>query len=118
MSLGSSTQNGSALKREFSGGSYKAKRQPLPSPSEGSLSSGGVDQGSDAPTRDYDGEVSVTALGKLWAGLGVFALVILPPAWPQLSRADIHPPPGTARLSTWVQAAVFPEACGFMMTFE
>ncbi|XP_073904926.1 serine/threonine-protein kinase MRCK alpha isoform X11 [Castor canadensis] len=58
LSARSSTQNGSALKREFSGGSYKAKRQPLPSPSEGSLSSGGVDQGSDAPTRDYDGEDS------------------------------------------------------------
>lgn len=55
---GSSAQNGSALKREFSGGSYSAKRQPLPSPSEGSLSSGGMDQGSDTPARDYDGEVS------------------------------------------------------------
>lgn len=30
----------------------------MPSPSEGSLSSGGVDQGSDAPARDYDGEVN------------------------------------------------------------
>lgn len=56
--VGSSAQNGSALKREFSGGSYSAKRQPMPSPSEGSLSSGGMDQGSDAPARDYDGEVS------------------------------------------------------------
>ncbi|KAF6073143.1 CDC42 binding protein kinase alpha [Phyllostomus discolor] len=55
---GSSAQNGSALKREFSGGSYSAKRQPLPSPSEGSLSSGGMDQGSDTPARDYDGEDS------------------------------------------------------------
>ncbi|XP_062938904.1 serine/threonine-protein kinase MRCK alpha isoform X15 [Cynocephalus volans] len=58
LSARSSTQNGSALKREFSGGSYSAKRQPLPSPSEGSLSSGGMDQGSDAPARDYDGEDS------------------------------------------------------------
>ncbi|XP_054432649.1 serine/threonine-protein kinase MRCK alpha isoform X6 [Pteronotus mesoamericanus] len=58
LSARSSAQNGSALKREFSGGSYSAKRQPLPSPSEGSLSSGGVDQGSDAPARDYDAEDS------------------------------------------------------------
>ncbi|XP_036994714.2 serine/threonine-protein kinase MRCK alpha isoform X2 [Artibeus jamaicensis] len=58
LSARSSTQNGSALKREFSGGSYSAKRQPLPSPSEGSLSSGGMDQGSDTPARDYDGEDS------------------------------------------------------------
>ncbi|KAM5204754.1 serine/threonine-protein kinase MRCK alpha isoform 9-T9 [Hipposideros larvatus] len=58
LSARSSAQNGSALKREFSGGSYSAKRQPLPSPSEGSLSSGGMDQGSDAPARDYDGEDS------------------------------------------------------------
>lgn len=56
--IGSSAQNGSALKREFSGGSYNTKRQPMPSPSEGSLSSGGMDQGSDAPARDYDGEVN------------------------------------------------------------
>nr|XP_019586446.1 PREDICTED: serine/threonine-protein kinase MRCK alpha isoform X15 [Rhinolophus sinicus] len=58
LSARSSAQNGSALKREFSGGSYSAKRQPLPSPSEGSLSSGGMDQGSDAPAREYDGEDS------------------------------------------------------------
>ncbi|XP_040119573.1 serine/threonine-protein kinase MRCK alpha isoform X14 [Oryx dammah] len=58
LSARSSAQNGSALKREFSGGSYSAKRQPMPSPSEGSLSSGGMDQGSDAPVRDYDGEDS------------------------------------------------------------
>ncbi|XP_040823817.1 serine/threonine-protein kinase MRCK alpha isoform X11 [Ochotona curzoniae] len=58
LSARSSAQNGSALKREFSGGSYNAKRQPMPSPSEGSLSSGGMDQGSDTPARDYDGEDS------------------------------------------------------------
>ncbi|KAM4861853.1 serine/threonine-protein kinase MRCK alpha isoform 2-T2 [Thomomys bottae] len=58
LSSRSSSQNGSALKRELSGGSYSAKRQPLPSPSEGSLSSGGMDQGSDTPARDYDGEDS------------------------------------------------------------
>jgi len=56
--VGSSAQNGSALKREFSGGSYNAKWQPMPSPSEGSLSSGGMDQGSDTPARDFDGEDS------------------------------------------------------------
>ncbi|NXS29216.1 MRCKA kinase, partial [Pomatostomus ruficeps] len=53
----SSAQNGSALRREFSGGSYGAKRQPMASPSDGSLSSGGLDQGSDAP-RDYEREDS------------------------------------------------------------
>ncbi|XP_069879312.1 serine/threonine-protein kinase MRCK alpha isoform X15 [Dipodomys merriami] len=58
LSARSSAQNGSALKRELSGGGYGAKRQPLPSPSEGSLSSGGMDQGSDTPARGYDGEDS------------------------------------------------------------
>uniref|UniRef100_A0A8D0Y385 Serine/threonine-protein kinase MRCK alpha n=1 Tax=Sus scrofa TaxID=9823 RepID=A0A8D0Y385_PIG len=65
LSARSSAQNGSALKREFSGGSYSAKRQPMPSPSEGSLSSGGMDQGSDAPARDYDGEVSAVGVAAL-----------------------------------------------------
>ncbi|XP_043860626.1 serine/threonine-protein kinase MRCK alpha isoform X22 [Dromiciops gliroides] len=54
----SSSQNGSALRREFSGGSYGTKRQPMTSPSDGSLSSGGMDQGSDVPARDYDREDS------------------------------------------------------------
>nr|XP_060610134.1 serine/threonine-protein kinase MRCK alpha isoform X4 [Anolis sagrei ordinatus] len=54
----SSAQNGSALRRELSGGSYGAKRQPMASPSDGSLSSGGMDQGSDAPARDYEREDS------------------------------------------------------------
>ncbi|XP_053162968.1 serine/threonine-protein kinase MRCK alpha isoform X6 [Hemicordylus capensis] len=54
----SSAQNGSALRREFSGGSYGVKRQPMASPSDGSLSSGGLDQGSDAPARDYEREDS------------------------------------------------------------
>uniref|UniRef100_A0A7N5JSC1 Serine/threonine-protein kinase MRCK alpha n=1 Tax=Ailuropoda melanoleuca TaxID=9646 RepID=A0A7N5JSC1_AILME len=58
LSARSSAQNGSALKREFSGGSYNTKWQPMASPSEGSLSSGGMDQGSDAPARDFDGEDS------------------------------------------------------------
>ncbi|XP_009993086.1 PREDICTED: serine/threonine-protein kinase MRCK alpha isoform X2 [Chaetura pelagica] len=53
-----SAQNGSALRREFSGGSYGAKHQPMASPSDGSLSSGGLDQGSQAPTRDYEREDS------------------------------------------------------------
>ncbi|NWS67988.1 MRCKA kinase, partial [Crotophaga sulcirostris] len=54
----SSAQNGTALRREFSGGSYGGKYQPMASPSDGSLSSGGLDQGSDAPTRDYEREDS------------------------------------------------------------
>ncbi|XP_053568603.1 serine/threonine-protein kinase MRCK alpha [Bombina bombina] len=53
-----SSQNGSALRRDFSGGSYGAKRQPMTSPSDGSLSSGGLDQGSDVPARDYEREDS------------------------------------------------------------
>lgn len=53
-----SSQNGSALRREFSGGSYGAKRQPKTSPSDGSLSSGGPEQGSEAPARDYEREDS------------------------------------------------------------
>ncbi|KAG9464700.1 hypothetical protein GDO78_019524 [Eleutherodactylus coqui] len=53
-----SSQNGSALRREFSGGGYGAKRPPMTSPSDGSLSSGGPDQGSDAPARDYEREDS------------------------------------------------------------
>ncbi|XP_063300130.1 serine/threonine-protein kinase MRCK alpha isoform X2 [Pelobates fuscus] len=52
------SQNGSALRRDLSGGSYGAKRQPMTSPSDGSLSSGGLDQGSDAPARDYEREDS------------------------------------------------------------
>ncbi|NXG54115.1 MRCKA kinase, partial [Hemiprocne comata] len=53
-----SAQNGNALQREFSGGSYGAKHQPVASPSDGSLSSGGLDQCSQAPTRDYEREDS------------------------------------------------------------
>uniref|UniRef100_F7CK04 Serine/threonine-protein kinase MRCK alpha n=1 Tax=Xenopus tropicalis TaxID=8364 RepID=F7CK04_XENTR len=53
-----SSQNGSALRREVSGGSYGAKRQPMASPSDGSLSSGGLDQGSDVPARDFEREDS------------------------------------------------------------
>ncbi|XP_041418507.1 serine/threonine-protein kinase MRCK alpha isoform X3 [Xenopus laevis] len=53
-----SSQNGSALRRDLSGGSYGAKRQPMASPSDGSLSSGGLDQGSNAPARDFEREDS------------------------------------------------------------
>ncbi|RXM27041.1 Serine/threonine-protein kinase MRCK alpha [Acipenser ruthenus] len=54
---GSTAQNGSALRRECSGGSYGAKRQPIASPSDGSLSSGGMD-GGDAPISQFEREVS------------------------------------------------------------
>uniref|UniRef100_A0A8C4X3T1 Serine/threonine-protein kinase MRCK alpha n=1 Tax=Erpetoichthys calabaricus TaxID=27687 RepID=A0A8C4X3T1_ERPCA len=50
-------QNGNALRREFSGGGYGTKRQPMTSPSDGSLSSGGVDGGSDAPISQFEREV-------------------------------------------------------------
>ncbi|XP_069743939.1 serine/threonine-protein kinase MRCK alpha-like isoform X3 [Narcine bancroftii] len=54
LSSRSSAQNGSALRREFSGGNYISKRQPMTSPSDGSLSSGGMDPGSDVPTREFE----------------------------------------------------------------
>uniref|UniRef100_A0A3B1K543 Serine/threonine-protein kinase MRCK alpha n=1 Tax=Astyanax mexicanus TaxID=7994 RepID=A0A3B1K543_ASTMX len=56
----SSSQNGSALRRDFSGGSYAStKRQALTSPSEGSLSSGGgVECAGDAPLSQFDREDS------------------------------------------------------------
>ncbi|XP_066525091.1 serine/threonine-protein kinase MRCK alpha isoform X2 [Hoplias malabaricus] len=56
----SSSQNGSALRREFSSGSYgSTKRQTMTSPSEGSLSSGGgMDCGGDAPLSQFDREDS------------------------------------------------------------
>ncbi|KAK5903907.1 hypothetical protein CgunFtcFv8_007649 [Champsocephalus gunnari] len=41
LGIRSSSQNGSALRRELSGGSYSSKRQTMTSPSESSLSSGG-----------------------------------------------------------------------------
>ncbi|XP_060790420.1 serine/threonine-protein kinase MRCK alpha isoform X4 [Neoarius graeffei] len=54
----SSSQNGSALRREISGGSYGSnKRQAMTSPSEGSLSSGGgMDCAGDAPLSQFDRE--------------------------------------------------------------
>ncbi|XP_060790418.1 serine/threonine-protein kinase MRCK alpha isoform X2 [Neoarius graeffei] len=56
----SSSQNGSALRREISGGSYGSnKRQAMTSPSEGSLSSGGgMDCAGDAPLSQFDREDS------------------------------------------------------------
>ncbi|KAF7704495.1 hypothetical protein HF521_021567 [Silurus meridionalis] len=56
----SSSQNGSALRREFSSGSYgSSKRQAMTSPSEGSLSSGGgMDCAGDAPLSQFDREDS------------------------------------------------------------
>ncbi|KAF4084154.1 hypothetical protein AMELA_G00125440 [Ameiurus melas] len=56
----SSSQNGSALRREFSSGSYGSnKRQEKTSPSEGSLSSGGgMDCAGDAPLSQFDREDS------------------------------------------------------------
>ncbi|XP_030623585.1 serine/threonine-protein kinase MRCK alpha isoform X1 [Chanos chanos] len=58
----SSSQNGSALRRELSSGSYgssSSKRQTMTSPSEGSLSSsGGMDGGGDAPISQFDREDS------------------------------------------------------------
>ncbi|XP_053489860.1 serine/threonine-protein kinase MRCK alpha isoform X2 [Ictalurus furcatus] len=56
----SSSQNGSALRREFSSGSYGSnKRQAKTSPSEGSLSSGGgMDCAGDAPLSQFDREDS------------------------------------------------------------
>ncbi|KAL2098588.1 hypothetical protein ACEWY4_005068 [Coilia grayii] len=50
-----SSQNGSALRREFSGGSYGSSKRQMTSPSEGSLSSGGgLDCGGEAPISQFD----------------------------------------------------------------
>uniref|UniRef100_A0A8D3BNN2 non-specific serine/threonine protein kinase n=1 Tax=Scophthalmus maximus TaxID=52904 RepID=A0A8D3BNN2_SCOMX len=56
LGIRSSSQNGSALRRELSGGSYK--RQTMTSPSESSLSSGGGMDCGDAPLSQFDREVS------------------------------------------------------------
>ncbi|KAK2856532.1 hypothetical protein Q5P01_005267 [Channa striata] len=53
-----SSQNGSALRRELSGGSYGSKRQTMTSPSESSLSSGGGMDCGDAPLSQFDREDS------------------------------------------------------------
>uniref|UniRef100_A0A671QQW8 Serine/threonine-protein kinase MRCK alpha n=1 Tax=Sinocyclocheilus anshuiensis TaxID=1608454 RepID=A0A671QQW8_9TELE len=54
----SSSQNGSALRRELSGGSYSSKRQTMTSPSESSLSSGGGMDVGEAPLSQFDREDS------------------------------------------------------------
>uniref|UniRef100_A0A8C1U512 non-specific serine/threonine protein kinase n=1 Tax=Cyprinus carpio TaxID=7962 RepID=A0A8C1U512_CYPCA len=55
----SSSQNGSALRRDLSVGSYGSTKRQMTSPSDGSLSSGGgMDCGGDAPLSQFDREVS------------------------------------------------------------
>uniref|UniRef100_A0A8C2BHP7 Serine/threonine-protein kinase MRCK alpha n=1 Tax=Cyprinus carpio TaxID=7962 RepID=A0A8C2BHP7_CYPCA len=56
LGMRSSSQNGSALRREFSGGSYSSKRQTMTSPSETSLSSGGGMDVGEAPLSQFDRE--------------------------------------------------------------
>uniref|UniRef100_A0A3Q3KBK9 Serine/threonine-protein kinase MRCK alpha n=1 Tax=Monopterus albus TaxID=43700 RepID=A0A3Q3KBK9_MONAL len=56
--LGASSQNGSALRRDLSGGTYASKRQTMTSPSESSLSSGGGMDCGDAPLSQFDREDS------------------------------------------------------------
>ncbi|XP_026088684.1 serine/threonine-protein kinase MRCK alpha-like isoform X5 [Carassius auratus] len=58
LGMRSSSQNGSALRREFSGGSYSSKRQTMTSPSESSLSSGGGMDVGEAPLSQFDREDS------------------------------------------------------------
>uniref|UniRef100_A0A8B9KVB4 Serine/threonine-protein kinase MRCK alpha n=1 Tax=Astyanax mexicanus TaxID=7994 RepID=A0A8B9KVB4_ASTMX len=53
-----SSQNGNALRRELSSGSYSSKRQTMTSPSESSLSSGGGMDIGDAPLSQFDREDS------------------------------------------------------------
>ncbi|XP_035388480.1 serine/threonine-protein kinase MRCK alpha isoform X5 [Electrophorus electricus] len=61
LGMRSSSQNGTALRREFSSGSYSsAQRQTMTSPSGGSLSSGGgMDCTGDAPLSQFDREHSI-----------------------------------------------------------
>uniref|UniRef100_H3C824 Serine/threonine-protein kinase MRCK alpha n=1 Tax=Tetraodon nigroviridis TaxID=99883 RepID=H3C824_TETNG len=58
LGIRSASQNGSALRRELSGGSYSSKRQTMTSPSESSLSSGGGLDLGDAPLSQFDREDS------------------------------------------------------------
>uniref|UniRef100_A0A671QLL1 Serine/threonine-protein kinase MRCK alpha n=1 Tax=Sinocyclocheilus anshuiensis TaxID=1608454 RepID=A0A671QLL1_9TELE len=58
LGMRSSSQNGSALRRELSGGSYSSKRQTMTSPSESSLSSGGGMDVGEAPLSQFDREDS------------------------------------------------------------
>ncbi|KAL0169700.1 hypothetical protein M9458_034296, partial [Cirrhinus mrigala] len=52
-----SSQNGSALRRDLSVGSYSSTKRQMTSPSDGSLSSGGgMDCGGDAPLSQFDRE--------------------------------------------------------------
>ncbi|XP_061742112.1 serine/threonine-protein kinase MRCK alpha isoform X2 [Nerophis ophidion] len=56
LGIRATSQNGSALRRELSGGSYGSKRQAMTSPSESSLSSGGGVDCGDAPLSHFDRE--------------------------------------------------------------
>uniref|UniRef100_A0A673M0Z1 non-specific serine/threonine protein kinase n=1 Tax=Sinocyclocheilus rhinocerous TaxID=307959 RepID=A0A673M0Z1_9TELE len=57
----SSSQNGSALRRDLYVGSYGSTKRQMTSPSDGSLSSGGgMDCGGDAPLSQFDREVSTS----------------------------------------------------------
>ncbi|XP_065124470.1 serine/threonine-protein kinase MRCK alpha isoform X3 [Paramisgurnus dabryanus] len=56
LGIRSSSQNGSALRREMSGSSYSSKRQTMTSPSESSLSSGGGMDVCEAPLSQFDRE--------------------------------------------------------------
>ncbi|XP_058611150.1 serine/threonine-protein kinase MRCK alpha isoform X5 [Onychostoma macrolepis] len=58
LGMRSSSQNGSALRRELSGSSYSSKRQAMTSPSESSLSSGGGMDVGEAPLSQFDREDS------------------------------------------------------------
>ncbi|XP_060722854.1 serine/threonine-protein kinase MRCK alpha isoform X1 [Tachysurus vachellii] len=56
LGIRSSSQNGSALRRELSSSSYSSKRQTMTSPSESSLSSGGGMDAGDATLSQFDRE--------------------------------------------------------------
>ncbi|XP_016381908.1 serine/threonine-protein kinase MRCK alpha isoform X4 [Sinocyclocheilus rhinocerous] len=56
LGMRSSSQNGSALRRELSSSSYSSKRQAMTSPSESSLSSGGGMDVGEAPLSQFDRE--------------------------------------------------------------
>uniref|UniRef100_A0A673MB18 non-specific serine/threonine protein kinase n=1 Tax=Sinocyclocheilus rhinocerous TaxID=307959 RepID=A0A673MB18_9TELE len=58
LGMRSSSQNGSALRRELSSSSYSSKRQAMTSPSESSLSSGGGMDVGEAPLSQFDREDS------------------------------------------------------------
>uniref|UniRef100_A0A8C1JHA2 Serine/threonine-protein kinase MRCK alpha n=1 Tax=Cyprinus carpio TaxID=7962 RepID=A0A8C1JHA2_CYPCA len=58
LGMRSSSQNGSALRRELSSSSYSSKRQTMTSPSESSLSSGGGMDVGEAPLSQFDREDS------------------------------------------------------------